>query len=74
MKYLVVIPIVGYSEWTIEVDDDMDMESICHSLTTGSSELQPSGKNPIKDFILVEDLEDYNLPGDWPQSFEVEPF
>lgn len=74
MKYLVTVPIIGYSEYTIEVDDDMDMESIRHGLSTGQIDLDPIGKNPVKEFVLIEDLENFDIPNDWPERFEVTPF
>lgn len=74
MKYLVTIPVIGYAEYTINVDDDMDMESIRYGLSKGDIDLDHIGKDPVKEFVLIEDLGNFDIPSDWPECFEVTPY
>ena len=75
MKYLVTVPIIGYNEYIVEVDDDMPLGEVRERVLQGEIELEPASKNTqVEEYILVASLDDYDLPNDWPIHFEVKPY
>lgn len=76
MKYLVTVPIIGYNEYTVEVDDDMDFDDVRYGVLEGRIDLEPlSKKTQLEEYILVNSLDDFvDLPNDWPIHLEIKPY
>lgn len=75
MKYLVTVPIIGYNEYTVEVDDDMDLDDVRYGVLEGEIDLTPlSSKSLVEEFVLVPSLDDYAIPNDWPIHLEIKPY
>lgn len=74
MKYLVVVPVIGYGEYTVEAEDDLEISEIKQMVQDGELDLVPEGKDPLKEYILVTRLNHAELPDEWPSAFEVTPY
>lgn len=71
MKYTVTIPIVGYTEYYVDADDDLSIEEVTKMVRDGDLELECDRRDPIVEWDHMQNLCD-PIPDGWPTELEVD--
>lgn len=76
MKQVVIsVPVVGYAEYLVEVEDDLSLDEIVEQAIEGEIHLPYDPKTlPIVDWALVDDLALWRsqIPNEWPTEVEAD--
>lgn len=73
MKYTVKVPIIGYGEFFLDLEEPLDEDEIKFRLEEGELDLVPLQEGIIKEFTLSASLDDFDIPEWWPIDIQVKP-
>jgi hypothetical protein len=73
LKYSVKVPIIGYGEFFLDLEEPLDEEEIKFRLEEGELELVPLQEGIVKEFTLASSIDDFDIPEDWPIDIELKP-
>ena len=73
MKYNVRVPIIGYGEFFLDLEEPLDEDEIKFRLEEGELDLVPLQEGIIREFTLSASLDDFDIPEWWPIDIQVKP-
>jgi hypothetical protein len=73
LKYTVKVPIIGYGEFFLDLEEPLDEDEIKFRLEEGELDLVPLQEGIIKEFTLSASLDDFDIPEWWPIDIQVKP-